>query len=98
MKKEGAYPLSINDGILAISGNSSGAYGDLEVSGGTIYYYTLFVRLEGENKFVFDTVCLGKALAVETGYYQGVLWHLIPQIYRIRDEIQTTLQKTYIQT
>jgi len=92
MKKEGAYPLSINDGILVVFGSSSGAYGDLWVSGGTIYYYTLFVKLVGGDDFVFDTVSMGKALAVKTGYYQDALWHLIPQVYRIRDEIQRTLK------
>jgi hypothetical protein len=97
MKKEGAYPLSVNDGILVVFGNSSGAYGDLEVNGGTIYYYTLFVRLAGESKFVFDTISMGKALAIATGYYQDVLWKLIPQVYRIRDEIQIPLQETLIQ-
>jgi len=97
MKKEGAYPLSTNDGILVVFGSSSGAYGDLGVNAGTIYYYTLFVRLVGEDDFVFDTVSMGKALAMATGYYQDALWRLIPEIYRIRDEIKTTLQKSYVQ-
>jgi hypothetical protein len=97
MKKEGAYPLSVNDGILTVLGNTSGVYGDLEINPGAVYYYTLFVKLAGEDKFVFDTVSMGKALAINTGYYQNVLWQLIPQIYRIRDEVQSTLQKTYIQ-
>jgi hypothetical protein len=97
MKKEGAYPLTINDGVLVVFGNNSGAHGDLEVKGGVIYYYTLFVKLAGQSSFVFDKVSLGKAMAIETGYYQDVLWKLTPQVYRIRDEIQISLKQTYIQ-
>ena len=92
IKKEGSYPLSVNDGILALSDNQSGMYGDLEVTGGTIYYYTLFVKLAGEEEFKFDTNCMGKALAIKTGYYQDALWRLIPQVYRVRDKIQTNLK------
>jgi hypothetical protein len=97
MKKEGAYPLSITDGVLVVFGNNSGAHGDLEVKGGTIYYYTLFVKPADEDSFVFDTISMGKALAIATGYYQDVLWKLMPQVYRIRDEIQVSLQQSYIQ-
>jgi hypothetical protein len=96
MKKEGAYPLSINDGVLVALGSSSGAYGDLEVDEGTIYYYTLFVRSVGENDFVFDTISMGKALAIATGYYQDLLWKSLPQIYRIRDEMSRALQTTQV--
>ncbi|MBI5788698.1 MAG: hypothetical protein HZA78_07585 [Candidatus Schekmanbacteria bacterium] len=96
MKKAGAYPLSINDGILVVSGNSSGAYGDLEVNAGAIYYYTMFVKLAGETEFKFDTSCMGKALAVRTGYYQDALWRLIPQVYRVKNGVQIDLEKTLI--
>ena len=96
IKKEGAYPLSVNDGILVVSNNQSGIYGDLEVNGGTIYYYTLFVKLAGETDFKFDTNCMGKALAIQTGYYQDILWRSIPQVYRVRDKIQAALTATNI--
>ncbi len=95
VKKEGAYPLSVNDGILVLFNTGSGAYGDLEVAGGTIYYYTLFVKLAGEEDFKFDTNCMGKALAIKTGYYQDALWRLIPQVYRVKDEVQINLEKTF---
>ena len=92
IKKEGAYPLSITDGIPVFSGSNSGSYGDLDVSGGTIYYYTLLLRLAGESDFVFDIIGMGKALAISTGYYHKKLWALLPQIYRTRDVITDELQ------
>ena len=92
IKKEGAYPLSITDGIPVFSGSNSGSYSDLDVSGGTIYYYTLLLRLAGESDFVFDIINMGKALAISTGYYHKKLWGLLPQLYRTRDVITDELQ------
>jgi len=85
LKKEGAYPLSVKDGIWVASGITSGTESDLNVENGTFYYYTMFVKLPRKPEFVFDILGMARALAVDGGYYQDALWNLIPGIYRHED-------------
>ncbi len=97
LKKTGSYPLSINDGIEVFLATGSGYWADLDVIKGIVYYYTMFVKLAGEDNYVFDILGMCEVLVIETGYYQDSLWKSIPQLYRERDtEIQTKLILTKI--
>ncbi|MFQ5647264.1 MAG: hypothetical protein ACE5GM_10060 [bacterium] len=93
VKKIGAYPLHVSDGILAWEDTISGFYADLEVTAGELYYYTIFIQLAGQTEWVFSQKGMGKALALQTGYYENKLWELLPEIYRIHDEQKETLNK-----
>ena len=96
-KKEGAYPLVASDGILVVHNKISGAYGDLDVKEGTIYYYTMFIRPQGELNYSFSELSMGKVLALQTGYYENKLWEELPQLYHINDDgVLTALLKSWI--
>ncbi|MFQ5647410.1 MAG: hypothetical protein ACE5GM_10800 [bacterium] len=91
IKKIGAYPLHISDGILAWEDTISGFYADLAVTAGELYYYTLFIQLAGQTEWVFSQKGMGKAHVYKTGYYEDKLWELLPEIYRTHDEEKITL-------
>ncbi len=96
VKKELMFPLHINDGILVVHNKISGAFGDLDVKNGVIYYYTMFIRPVAGLNYLFSGLSMGKVLALKTGYYEDKLWELLPEIYRINDVDAKTLLKGWI--
>ncbi|RZI53866.1 MAG: hypothetical protein EOP16_00525 [Pseudonocardia sp.] len=92
LRRTNNYPTQVDDGIEVPLVTGMNAAMDDSLRGETVYYYQFFTPDDSETGFTADPDNRASAMATSAYDFGGLLYSLLPTIYRRYDEGQPTPQ------